>query len=247
MQKIVSTIILAATLAAPALAQEIEKELRTFDKIVASPRINVVLKQGDTESIRLVYSHVDRDKINIEVKNKTLRIYLDDARINEPTEHIFGNGYNERRGIYRDANVTAYVTYKDIRQLEIRGNQELYCEDAITSKVLVLRAYGENEITLAAVKAEYFKASLYGENELTVKGGKAMDQKYRLFGENRIDTRALKSYSTITSIYGESKLKVNTSDHLRVTAFGEPQITYDGDASVSRGLVFGRAHITKGK
>ncbi|NJM25124.1 MAG: DUF2807 domain-containing protein [Bacteroidia bacterium] len=247
MKKLLLLVAVACLFAAPTLAQEIEKELRTFDKIVASPRINVVLKQGDQESIRLVYSSVSREKINIEVKNKTLRIYLEDARINEPTKRISGDGYNERRSIYADANVTAYVTYKEIKQLEIRGNQELYCEDAITSKVFVLRAYGENEITLAAVKAEYFKASLYGENELTVKGGKAMDQKYRLFGENRIDTRALKSYSTITSIYGESKLKVNTSDHLRVTAFGEPQITYDGDASVSKGLVFGHARITKSK
>lgn len=87
--------------------QEITRELKSFNKIVASPRINLILEHGEQESIRLVYSDVSPDKINIQVKGGTLKIYLDDARVVEKTERIF---QRQRRSIYANASITAYVT-----------------------------------------------------------------------------------------------------------------------------------------
>lgn len=223
-------------------AQEIQKDLKHFTRIVASPRINLILNKGENESVRLIYNDVMKDKINIEVSGRTLRIFLDDARKVEkmkPQEHRYGN----RESLYEGASVTAYVTYRDLEMLEIRGNQELTCHDAIESEAFILRAYGENEITLSSLKTEYFKAKLYGENDLHIKKGKVIEQKYMLYGENKIDTRDLKSDYIVTSIFGEGTLKINSSEEVRVDAFGEPMIYVDGGAQVNRRLVIGRATI----
>jgi len=225
-----------------ALGQEITQELRSFDRIVVSPRINLILEQGDQEGIRLVYSNVSADKINISVKHRTLRIYLDDAKITEKQEHV---KHHQRQSIYEDATITAYVTYNELERLEVRGNQEVTCNGPIDTERFILKAYGENEIRLTSVNTDYLKTSLYGENTLKIKGGKAEFQKYRLFGENRIDSQALKSYSTTTNSYGESRIRLNTQDELRVNAFGESQITYNGDASINRGIIFGRTKINR--
>ncbi|HEY3406076.1 MAG TPA: DUF2807 domain-containing protein [Ohtaekwangia sp.] len=225
-----------------ASAQEITKELRSFNKIVVSPKVNLILEKGDHESIRLIYSGVTESKINIEVNGKTLCVYLDDARV---TEHTIRVNENRREGIYKNVEVTAYVTYRDLKALEIRGNQELTCNGPLDAKKFKLKAYGENEINLASVQTGYFKTSLYGENDLKVKGGKADYQKYRLFGENKIDTQALKSFATITNIYGESKIKLNTQDELKVNSFGESHVYYAGNADINRGLIFGNARIEK--
>ncbi|MFD1003512.1 GIN domain-containing protein [Ohtaekwangia kribbensis] len=221
--------------------EEITKDLRSFNRVIASPRINVILEEGDHESIRLVYSNVSADKINIEVKGKTLRLYLDDARVTDKLERENWG----KNSVYRNATITAYVTYRQLKHLEIRGAQELTCKSELKAKKFKLKAYGENEITLASINTEYLKTSFYGENELKIKGGTAEYQKYRLFGENKIDTQALKSFSTITNIYGESKIKLTTQDELRVNSFGESRVSYNGDAQVSKGLIFGRAHIDK--
>lgn len=221
--------------------EEITKDLRSFNRVIASPKINVILEEGDRESIRMVYSNVSADKINIEVKGKTLRLYLDDAKVTDKLER-------ERWGknsVYKNATVTAYVTYRQLKHLEIRGAQELTCNSELKAKKFKLKAYGENEVTLAGIKTEYLKTSFYGENELKIKGGTAEYQKYRLFGDNKIDTQALKSFSTITNIYGESKIKLTTQDELRVNSFGESRVSYNGDAEVSKGLIFGRTHIDK--
>ena len=224
------------------VAQEITRDLKSFRKIIVSPRVNLILEKGDKESIRLVYSNVSADKINITIQHNTLRVYLDGAKVNERTEQFTPS---ERRGIYHNAYLTAYVTYKELEHLEIRGNQELTCNGPIRAERFTLRAYGENEIKLASVKADYMRTSLYGENDLKIKGGKAEYQKYKLFGENKIDTHELRSYSATTNTFGESRITLSTQDQLRINAFGESQITYNGDANVNKGLVFGNTTIQK--
>ena len=62
-------------------AQEIKKDLKAFTRVIASPRVNVILTKGERESIRLVYDNVSESKINIEVRHKTLQIFLDNARL----------------------------------------------------------------------------------------------------------------------------------------------------------------------
>lgn len=224
------------------IAQEINRDLKSFRKVIVSPRINLVLEKGDQESIRVVYSNVPADKINITIQNNTLRVYLDDAKVNEKTERVTPS---ERRSIYHNVTLTAYVTYKELEHLEIRGNQELTCNGPIRAERFTLKAYGENEIKLASVKTDYMRTSLYGENDLKIKGGKAEYQKYKLFGENRIDTQDLKSYSATTNSFGESRITLTTQDQLRINAFGESQISYNGNADVNKGLVFGNTTIHK--
>lgn len=237
------SLIVAIAIAIPAVhAQEISQDLKSFNKVIVSPKINLVLEQGDHENIRLTYSNVDADKINIKVQGNTLRVYLDEAKVTEKMHRTLDN---QKVSIYHDATVTAYVTYKELEHLEIRGNQELTCNSPIKAERFTLKAYGENDINLASVKTEYLRTSLYGDNDLKIKTGKAEYQKYKLFGENKIDTQEMKSFSATATIFGESKLILNTQDNLKVTAFGEPEVSYNGNASVNRGLIFGKAQITK--
>jgi hypothetical protein len=223
-------------------AQEIQKSLEPFNRIVASPKINLVLKQGEKEEITLTYSNVSESDINIEVDGNTLRIYLDGSRMTEKLERV---SPHHKRSVYSDAVITAYVTFTNLEHLEIRGNQELVCTDTIESEKFKLKAYGENQITLAAVKSEYMKTQLYGENNLRIRGGQADYQKYKLYGENRIDTRGLKSFATSATIYGESKVRLNSQDALRVNAFGEADVAFLGNADVSKGWIFGRTNIRR--
>lgn len=235
--------ILLITFTLPSLlAQEISRDLKSFRKIIVSPKINLILEQGESEHIRLKHSNVDADKINIKVQGHTLRIYLEDAKV---TEKMYRVGGNQKRSIYHNASVTAYVTYKELEHLEIRGNQELTCNSPLTAERFTLKAYGENDINLASLKTEYLRTSLFGGNDLNIKTGKAEYQKYKLFGENEINTEDVKSFSATTTIFGESRIKLNTQDNLKVNAFGESQVSYNGNASVNKGLIFGRAQITK--
>jgi hypothetical protein len=221
---------------------EMSRELPSFTRLVASPRINVILTEGEQESVRIVYHRIDPDKINVRVKGKTLQLYLDDSKVTEKLTRVDAH---EKRSIYADVSVTAFVTYRSLRHIQIRGDQELTSTTPLTSEKLTVRAYGRNEINLASVKSGYFRARLYGENRLKVNGGKVEFQKYKLYGDNKIDTEALKSFYASATIFGESSLKLTTQDELRVSAFGESRVTYNGAPRVNRGLIFGSTEIRK--
>jgi hypothetical protein len=224
-------------------AQSEEVILDSFTKIVASPHINIVLQQGQEESVRLVCNGVNSDKVNIKVNRNKLHIYLDNARIIERQERIWDRGYSYKRSIYRDVSVTAYVTYKKLKGVEMRGETELYCDGKIENDKFKLTAYGETEINLASLNTRKFKAALYGAHHVKIREGETGHQVYRLYGENKIDARDLLSNTTTTRIYGEGLVKVLALEEFRVTAIGEPELQLGGGGHLSRGIIIGEPSI----
>lgn len=230
-----------------AQAQEFTRALSAFEKITVSPKINVVLTKGDKESVRIVFARVQKDKIHASVSGKTLQLYLEGARILDKREYVNDDDYRSKVSVYRDASVTAYVTYTNLRKLEVRGEEEITCNSVITGDEFTLKAYGQSEITLDSLNVDEFRMILYGENKIKVKGGIAQRQTYRLYGENRIDNSHLKSEDITTSIYGEGRLRLFASNQVYITAFGEPLIEVLGSPDIRKGLMIGRASITRSK
>lgn len=239
-----SALLIALALSCTLLqAQTEETKLEAFDRIVASQYVNVILEKGDSESIRMVYSGVNPEVVNVKVKRKKLHIYLDDAKLVGKQEKIYYNGDRYTRSPYRGSSITAYITYRELRGLEIRGEEELVCNGAINADKFKLKVYGESEVTLSSLQAKRFKASIFGNNKIEIKAGAAEHQLYRLFGENKIDTQHLSSYTTASRIYGEGRLTINAQDELKITAFGEPEIRLSGSAHINKNIILGRADI----
>jgi Putative auto-transporter adhesin, head GIN domain len=227
-----------------ALAQEeVIRKVPSFDKISVSPKISLVLEKGEKESVRIVYSNISSGKINVEVVGNKLRIYLDEARLVDKRERNHSENSNSRVSMYHDVSVTAYVTYRFLKELEMRGEEELICESEIESDKFKLKVFGEAEVNLASLKAHKFKASLYGVNNIKIKSGESAHQVYRLFGENKIDTRGFESITASARIYGEGRLRMKATDEVRINSFGEPDIDISGNPHISRGIIIGRSHI----
>lgn len=239
---IFSLLIIASTLSG--YAQTIEKKVSPFKKVVASPKINLVMIAGETESVKIHYTNVDASKINVVVKNKALHIYLNGSKYTEKRERVKKDGWVDKVGAYRDASITAYVTYRKLDKLVVRGEQEVDIQSAIDTKKFKLCAYGENDITLASLTAYKFKACLYGQHTVKVKAGEVEFQKYKLFGENKIDTQAFQSEEIASTTYGESKLRFNAHENLRLVTFGESDVKVKGGADVDK-FTFGEVAVNR--
>jgi hypothetical protein len=224
-------------------AQDKLIQVSHFDKIVASPFVNVVLEKGETESVRIEYDGINPEDVMVRVSHKKLQIYLDDARFVEKrkTSRYYGNKMKISR--YQGNSITAYVTYKKLRAIEMRGDKGLVCHDPITADKFKLSIYGENDVTLASLQTGKFKASVFGANTIEVKSGSVDHQVYRLFGENQINTQNLSSNTANSRIYGTGRLLVNANDELKISAFGEPEIRLTGPASINKGIIIGEASI----
>ncbi len=225
-------------------AQSLEKNVKPFKKIIVSPKINLVMVPGATESVRINYSNIDPSKINVVVKNKTLHIYLDGSKYTEKQNRIKMDGWVKKENAYKNVSITAYVTYHQIGKLVVRGEQEVDVQGALENRKFKLSAYGECTITMASLQAFKFKASLYGQHNVKINGGNVEMQKYKLFGENKIDTQAIQSDEIASSTYGESKLKVNATENLKLVTFGESDVFVKGSPEVNR-FTFGEVSVKR--
>jgi len=215
-------------------AQTIEKKVGHFKKVIASPKINLVMVAGESESVKIHYANVDISKINVAVKNNTLHIYLDGSKYTEKRERVKRDGWVDKESVYRNASITAYVTYRKLDKLVVRGEQEVEVKSAIDTKKFKLSAYGECNITLASLQSYKFKACLYGQHSVKVKSGQVDFQKYKLFGENKIDTQAFQSEEIASTTYGESKLRFNAHESLRLVTIGESDVKILGRPDVNK-------------
>ena len=219
------------------------RELKAFDKIVVSPDIELVLSKGEQESIVLETANIDPDLIHVQVKGNTLRIWLEGAKRIPKYEKLRINGRKQTRNYYKDAVVVAYVTYRQFKQLMVRGEERIVCKDKLEGDKFKLKVFGTADVKLASVNTDKLKGKFYGENEISFEAGQVKNQVLKSYGENRVDARHLTSRMARTGSYGESEFLINVSHHLKVNAMGETEVYYWGDPILNKGIVLGESTI----
>ncbi len=216
-----------------------------FDKIIISPHVQVTFVEGNEESVTIEKSTVSNEKINIEVNNGTLRIYLDGAKEVEKNETVYENGYREKRPIYKGTVVTATVTYKTLDDLSVRGEETQVCKSLLKGDKFRLKIYGESQVYLNDVSLGELQTTIYGESFLEIKSGTIKNQKYTVYGESKVNSLGINNSTTKITAYGEANFRVNVSDEIKITAFGETSLEYKGNPTINKGLHIGEMQINK--
>ncbi len=220
-------------------------QVKSFEKVIVSPHIEVILVEGNEESVKIENAKVSNDKINIVVEGKTLRLYLDGAKTVTKSEKVDNDKWKGKRSIYNGTMATATITYKKLNTLSVRGEEVVKCESPIEQKSLKLTIYGESKIYFDAITTEELTVAIYGESYLEIKSGDVGRQVYRAYGESEVNTLGMKNTTTKITAYGESNFRVNVSERLKVTCYGETTINYKGSANIEKGIMIGEAEIRK--
>lgn len=210
-----------------------------FNKLIVSPYINVVLQKGIEEKVEISRRRVDESDIHVDIDGQTLRIYLEGSRLTP--RNIRENGMSLE--MYRDSEVTAYVTYKSLKKLSVRGDQRVVCESPLKGKKFKLKAFGDNQVILSGVETDFFKAAMYGDNRVEIDGGQSMKSKFLSFGDNEVNARHYEADFTKTTSFGDGEFSFNARDVIKVVAFGDADIQYRGGAYLERGLILGDSDI----
>jgi len=214
-----------------------QRALQDFNQITAGQHIHLVLTSGDENALSTEFSDIDEDELIIDQRGRHLRIYLRQAKYLEKSRKVKDRGYKYRKGVYGNGKVTINLTFKELRKMVIKGEQEVAINGPVFSKRFRLKMYGEPEVAIDEMFVERLVTTAYGECDLHIKGGHADVQRYRLFGESDLNTEAMKTEFTRITSFGDSHLTLNTDD-IGVTAFGEIDISHVGSLR-HHGLVIG--------
>ena len=226
-------------------AQSNTIDVEHFDKIVVSPHIQAIFVQGDNEKVQIESNTFSDDKINVEVNGKTLRIYLDGAKEVTKNEKVNKDGYKRSKSIYNGTVLKLTITYTNLKELSLRGEEKFICESPLKGDQFRLKIYGESQVYLNEVSLDELHATVYGESYLEIKNGNVNSQKFTAYGETKINTLGVSNKFTKIVAYGEGSYRVNVSDRLKVTAYGEATVAYQGNPEIDKGIVIGEATIQK--
>jgi len=216
-----------------------------FHKVIVSPYIQVTFIQGDEESVTINHSIVDINKLHVEVHRGTLRLYLDGAK-NLPHDQWDGNdGNRQGHRLYPRHAIIATVVYKKLDALSLRGEESFLVQSPLSVKRFHLRAYGETAVTLTEVHIAKMHSTIYGECSVDIKAGVANRQYFTSYGDGKINTTAITGREAKVTAFGEAEFRVNVSDLIKITSFGDAKVCYRGDPDIVKGIHFGGVDIQK--
>jgi len=223
------------------------RKVKPFSKLIVSPLIDVVLVKGTEESVQIDIDGVSPKKLNVKNTGKTLRIFLDRARMGTRNEKFVDPDDPSvliSRSRYEGARIKAIITYKNLRKIEIRGESTFVSEDRLGAEKLKIRFMGEVDARIASVDAKLFKLAAYGENDILIKGGAANRQVYKIFGESDINTAGVSSGVTKISVFGDGTVRLAADHVIKLSSFGESRIYYVGNPDITKTLVLGDTTIS---
>ena len=217
-----------------------------FHKVIISPYIQVTFVQGDEESVTIDQIIVDSNKLHVEVQGGTLRLYLEGAKDLPANPQAFNRDDNrQRHALYPNHAVIATVIYKKLDALSLRGAETYTCKSPLWADRFTLRAYGESTIIFTEVHIAKMHTTVYGESSLDIQAGAISKQYYTCYGRGKINTTAIVGQEAKVTAYGETEFRMNVSDRIKITAFGEARLRYMGNPAIVKGIHIGEMDLQK--
>ena len=228
------------------ISQNKKTHVKPFDKVIISPHIEVVFKQGSEESVIVETNDAPSGVFKVEVSSKTLHLYLEGAKITSPTKTVIKeNGWKHKEPIYKGTLVKVIITYKYVETFSLRGEEHIIFKSPIEQKQCVFRVYGESQIHINEMKLDDLKVVIYGESTLEIKSGRIKKQRISAYGESEVNTMGVINQNTKLTAYGDGNFSFHVSEQLKITSYGEASISYSGNPNLKKGIVVGETTIRK--
>ncbi len=181
------------------------KEVDPFDKVTISDNLKVVFKKADKESVILVATGIDYDKIVVESSGRELKIKL-------------------KTGIYNNTSIQIEVAYVKIRSVEVGNNADVKFASTLTGDQLELRSTGGAVLNLS-VEAEAVKASLNNGGRIEISGKTTLQEVDANLG-SKYNAYELQSENGFIKSNTTSDVVVWVTNKLDATAGSKAELKY---------------------
>jgi hypothetical protein len=222
-----STVIIALVLAAGTYSAQTKqtRDVSGFHSLKVSSAIKVVLTMGDKESVVVEAKDDVLSKIKSEVKGGVLLLHC---------EGEIKNG----------SEMTAYVTAKQIKDLDVSGASQLKLTNTLEGDKLEVEASGAASLNLD-LKVKTLDADIDGATMLKVTGV-ATALKVEVEGASEFKGSDLKSEEVEIEASGASHASVIANKNIKIHATGASNVTYKGQPEVKELNTSGAATVKKG-
>lgn len=214
--KTLFTIILAtvAFVSAPAQNRIIKqnRQVASFSAINASGGWDVIVRQGDRQSVSIEVSEEVLDRAVVEVKNGTLHIY---NKGNNRTFSLRDLG-NTRNTIQK-----AYVTVTDLGKIEASGGVDISFETPLKAGDFELALSGGTDLENLRLDCRQFKGQFSGGCDAEIRFISAQAVRADVSGGSDVELYDISAQTTRISASGGCDIELTgKTDELTLTASG---------------------------
>ena len=207
MKKVLIAVFVGIT--AFASAQQTEnRSVNSFKGVKVGEGIDVYLKKGDKEAVRVEVTGIKTGDVITEVSGDYLKIHM-------------------REGNYRDKTVKVYVTYVEVNKLSASSAANIFAENPIKTKSLTLSASSAATIDIQ-IEVDELTASASSAADLELKG-KAIKVSIEASSAGEVDAYELASEIAEAEVSSAGSAKVSVTKEIRAEASSGGVIRYKGN------------------
>jgi hypothetical protein len=190
------------------------RDAGTFNQIDLNGAGEIIITQGNTESITVEAEDNLMPYIKTSVNNNKLSISFDNG-MPVPTK-----------------SVKFHITVKDLSSINISGSGKIISNNLNVNN-LAINVNGAADGNLSNFNAQTLKIKISGAGKMTI-AGTVNDQTIDISGAGDYSANSLSSKTTSISINGGGKATVRVSNALNATINGGGQISYIGSPQVTQ-------------
>jgi hypothetical protein len=213
-----------------AQSEEIRK-VTNFKAIHISSGIDLYLKQGSTESVRVVADKDRMDKIITENDGGTLKIYV------ESSKRWLDFEWRKSKAM------KVYVTVKDLNGLSATGGSDIYTEGKLDLIKLDVRATGGSDVRLT-LDADELSCETTGGSDVILAGTATVFKAASTGGSDLKASNLRTSFCSVSST-GGSDAYVWAEKEISISATGGSDVYHKGGARVVKSSSTGGSDIHK--
>ncbi len=193
------------------------RAVSNYDSIVLSSIGDLVITQGDTESLSVEAEENVMKYIRTVVRGRTLHIYLD------PISMVTINPKVPMR---------FHVAMKNVNGLDLSGSGTIYTEK-VAADDLKINISGSGNITIDDLTANSLSLDISGSGESRIIG--MVDrEKITVSGSGTVYHEELVSRDVTVNVSGSGTMYVNAADTLEIDVSGSGDVTYTGTPKVTQ-------------
>lgn len=196
-------------LVGPAVAQQTEtRSVGSFSGIKSAEAVDVYLKKGDKESVRVEVTGTSPSNVITEVVGSYLKIHM-------------------ANGTFRKTNVKVYVTYVDIDKISASSASNVFSEGTIKTKSMDINVSSAATVELN-LEAESVVADVSSAGDIVLEGKtKKLDVEASSAGD--IDAYRLESEEVKASASSAGSIKITATKDLDARASSGGDVRYRGN------------------
>lgn len=188
-----------------------------FNAIAFSGSGDVIINQGDTESLEIEADENLLSHIRTVVRGRTLHIYF------EPGGLIL---------IHPTHPIKFHVSMKEVASLDISGAGTIYA-DKVTTDALNIDISGSGDATIDNLRADDLRIDISGSGKCLIKGD-VTTQRINISGSGNCNSSGLSSRNVSIDVSGSGKAQVNATGRLDIDISGSGDVIYSGTPKISQ-------------